>query len=191
MKQLNHTTNSARTQGFSAKFGNLCRIGLGMGALLLLSSGNVMAQRIKVVIDGAQVRFDGMGPVQMDGHTLVPMRGVLEQIGAEVEWRPESQTVIASTGRRSIRLRLGEEEARINGKQVPLEIPAQAVSGHTMVPLRFIGEALGCDVRWDDAARTVIIVTSERKNRHIPDDAHLERREDRARDRRVGDPTPK
>lgn len=179
--------------GFHTKLSQLCRIGLGMGALLLLSSSGVMAQRIKVVVDGAQVRFDGMGPVQKEGHTLVPLRGVLETLGAEVEWRPESQMIIASTASKSIRMHLGDMEAIVNGKTIPLDVPAQAFSGHTMVPLRFISEALGDDVRWDDVSRTVIIVTADRKAIDRTDHAERAdlRREERRHMRHLADPTPK
>ena len=143
--------------------GRSVRYGIGASALLLFSTGNVLAQRIHVVVNGSPVRFEGMGPLQLEGRTLVPVRGVLEKLGAEVAWIEASQIVVASAPHMEIELHLGDNQATVNGKQVALDVPAQEINGHTMVPLRFLGEALGADVRWDDAARTVIIVTHERQ----------------------------
>ncbi len=40
-------------------------------------------------------------------------------------------------------------------KNVPLDVPPFITSGRTMVPLRFIGEALGSEIGWDNAERRV------------------------------------
>jgi hypothetical protein len=175
----------------------ICQLGLGVGILLLFSTGNVMAQRLSVIVDGSHVHFEGMGPVQVEGHILVPVRGVLEKLGAEVAWMPESQTVVASTGKMEIVLHIRDTQAKVNGKMVELDTPAQVLSGHTMVPLRFLSESLGADVRWDDASRTVIIVTRNRQNVNRPDgvegrdrDRDRDRKPD-DRDRKSGDPDAK
>jgi hypothetical protein len=48
----------------------------------------------------------------------------------------------------------------VNGERVPLDVPAQVIAGHTMVPLRFLSEALGANVGWDGRTRTVEIMTA-------------------------------
>lgn len=45
----------------------------------------------------------------------------------------------------------------VNGKEIKPETPAYIESGRTMVPLRFISEALGEKVEWKADTRTVII----------------------------------
>jgi len=164
----------------------ICQLGAGVGVLLLFSTGNVMAQRLSVIVDGSRVHFEGMGPVQVEGHILVPVRGVLEKLGAEVAWMPDSQTVVASTGKMEIELHIRDTQAKVNGKMVEMDTPAQVLSGHTMVPLRFLSESLGADVRWDDASRTVIIVTRNRQNVNRPDGVEGRDR-DRDRDRKPDD----
>lgn len=161
----------------------ICQLGVGVGALLVLSTSGVLAQRLKVVVDGETVHFEGIGPLQIEGHTMVPVRGVLEKLGAEVAWLPASQTVVASSGKLEIEMQIGDHDAKVNGRRVQMDTPAQVISGHTMVPLRFLSESLGADVRWDDAARTVIIVTHDRKNNNRPDGI-------RDRDRKPGDAPP-
>jgi hypothetical protein len=40
---------------------------------------------------------------------------------------------------------------------VSLDVPAQMIAGTTMVPLRFVAEALGAEVEWNAAAQRVVI----------------------------------
>ena len=56
-----------------------------------------------------------------------------------------------------IELPVGGEFALKNGAAVPLDVPAQILNGRTMVPIRFVAEALGADVEWLAAERKVII----------------------------------
>ena len=133
----------------------------GLAALLLLSGSRSMAQDISVMVNGDPVSFSGLGPQQIQGRVLVPVRGVLEKLGADVTWVPETQTVVATTAKVDIQLRLNDRHATVNGRDVTLDVPAQLIAGRTMVPLRFIGEALGLDVSWNDQTRTVMIVSKD------------------------------
>ncbi len=161
MKLSNESfTDTLHQTGSTPAFGSLYRSVLSIGALLLLTAGSVSAQQISVTVNGSPVVFSGLGPLQVQGRTLVPVRGVLEKLGAEVAWVPSTRSVVASTPSMDIELHLGDRQATVNGKQVLLDVPAQEISGHTMVPLRFLGEALGGTVKWDDATRTVAIVTN-------------------------------
>ena len=117
------------------------------------------AQRIAVTVDGSPVMFQGQGPVSVSGRVLVPLRGVLEAMGAYVESRSASRSIFARRGATEIFLTLGDRNAVVNGSNVVLDVPAASMGGSTMVPLRFMGESLGADVRWIDATRTVVINT--------------------------------
>lgn len=43
---------------------------------------------IRVTVDGQLVAFEGQYPAIVDGRTLVPVRGVFEQLGFTVDWLP-------------------------------------------------------------------------------------------------------
>ena len=47
----------------------------------------------------------------------------------------------------------------MNGNAVTLDVPAMTMDGRTLVPLRFLGEALGGRVHWDGDRQTVEIRT--------------------------------
>lgn len=124
-----------------------------------------LAQGIAVTVDGRSVTFGAVGPRSIQGRVLVPLRGVLEAIGAEVEWDNRTQTVSAYRGDTDIILRVGARFATIKGQRVPVEVPARLIGGTTMVPLRFLGEALGADIRWEDDTQTVLITTATANTR--------------------------
>jgi hypothetical protein len=104
--------------------------------------------QIRVEVDGQPVRFTAAGPQQVQGRVLVPLRGVLEQLGAYVSWDAGNREVTATRAGTDIRLRIGERTAFVNGRPTMLDVPATIYRGTTMVPLRFMSEALGADVEW-------------------------------------------
>ena len=113
----------------------------------------------RVVLDGQTITFD-VPPVIEQGRTLVPLRTIFEALGCTVEWDPESATVIATKGHTTtIKLTVGDSIAYKDGQRVHLDVPSKLIRGRTMVPLRFLSEALGASVSWDEATQTVTILT--------------------------------
>ncbi|MBP1934838.1 hypothetical protein J2Z37_004858 [Ammoniphilus resinae] len=55
----------------------------------------------------------------------------------------------------------------INDEILELEVPAKLVNGRTLVPLRFVSEALGCDVHWD-ASVSLVRITYNSKVLDLP-----------------------
>ncbi len=99
-------------------------------------------------------------PLMMNGRVLVPLRGIFEALGARVRYIGATRTITAIRGESTVTLVLGNPSALVNGSTVTLDVPAQTVNGSTMVPLRFVAEALGANVRWLSANQTVFIDTS-------------------------------
>ena len=54
-------------------------------------------------------------------------------------------------------LKIDSAKAIVNGEEKELTAAPEIVEGRTIVPVRFIAQALGMDVEWDDASRTIII----------------------------------
>lgn len=127
---------------------------LAFGATLATTA---LGQQIQVFVDGREVPFRGRGPVMVEDRVLVPLRGVLQALGAEVEWDPSTQTVTAHKTGLDIRLGIGETTASVNGQPVELDVPAQLIDGSTMIPVRFVSEELGEVVKWDTRTETVYI----------------------------------
>lgn len=133
----------------------LKKFGWATGAVLL-ATGLSQAQPIYTELDGQRLNFE-QPPVMQQGRVLVPLRGIFENLGADVLYSPANRSIKATADGKTIQLSLGQREAFINGEQVFLDVPADTISGRTMVPLRFVSEALGADVKWRGASRTVAI----------------------------------
>jgi hypothetical protein len=92
-------------------------------------------------------------PFTENGRTMVPLRFLGEQLGAVVRFDSAKKEVTVTKGTVTIQLRLGEKAARISQEGavpriVALDVPARAARGRTVVPLRFVSEALGATVIW-------------------------------------------
>jgi hypothetical protein len=115
-----------------------------------------------VIINGVPVSFPGgVGPVLQGGHNLVPVRGVFEHLGFVVIWEPGGlrNTVDIYNYMHRIRITLGSDIFYVDGAPHPtrLDVPAQLIEGRTMVSILIPLRAVGLDVGWNDATRTVII----------------------------------
>lgn len=58
--------------------------------------GNAREQPVRVFLRGDQVVFPDQQPVIVDGRTLVPIRGVFEEMGAQVKWESDARRVTVS-----------------------------------------------------------------------------------------------
>lgn len=114
------------------------------------------AGAVDLYVDTALINTD-VPPQVVDGRTLVPVRAIFEALDATVEWDGETQTVTGQRGDTTVIMKLGSTTAYVNGEERILDVPAQAVDGRTLVPARFISEALGCDVTWYQDTQTAAV----------------------------------
>jgi hypothetical protein len=111
---------------------------------------------IKVYLNEKLFPLD-VPPVIEKDRTLAPFRAIGEALGATVDWDGNNQTVTLIRPGTTIQLKIGDPEALVNGESIKLDVPARILNGRTLVPLRFIGESLGADVKWEEETRTVRI----------------------------------
>jgi hypothetical protein len=84
------------------------------------------------------------------------MRAFFQELGAEVAWDDATSTVTAVRSGTTIRLRIGTAQAWVNDEPRPLTVAPRIISNSTFIPLRFVGEALGAEVVWDNGIITVM-----------------------------------
>lgn len=126
---------------------------------VLLALPALCGPNLQVLVDQQPLSFD-QPPIMQEGRVLVPLRGVFESLGADVVYLASSRTIKATRGRTQVELTLGSRSAMVDGRSVYLDVPAISHGGRTMVPLRFVSEALGADVDWQAATRTVSITSA-------------------------------
>lgn len=130
--------------------------------------GALAAEPIHVDVNGTPVSFAGAPPIESNGSVLVPLRGVFEAMGASVNYDSAAHAITAKKGSQVVVLPLGSTTASVNGQPSTLSQPARVVDGTTLVPLRFVAEALGGNVQWQAAQNTVAITTPEEHLSQLP-----------------------
>ena len=152
---------------------------------------------IGVFLDGKDVEFD-VPPIIKEGRTLVPVRAVVNALGADVNWDSEARIVtitkevvqIGGDGNptratMTIELEIDNVIAKVNGEETILDAAAEINNDRTIVPLRFIAEVFGLNVDWDGDSATIIIedetnmeedieVKEENISNEYTDDKHME-----------------
>lgn len=128
--------------------------------VVLLSTAAMGSAQIRVYVDDARVWFPDAEPHMSQSRVFVPLRGVFEQMGATVAWNANTQMVTARRGNTDVQLKIGSRTAHVDGVAVALDVAPHMMDGRTMVPLRFISETLGADVRWDAAVDAVYITSA-------------------------------
>ena len=111
-----------------------------------------------VILDDKQLSFD-VDPVVENGTTLVPLRAILEAMGATVTWDQNTQSAIATKDNNTVFLQLGSTSPTINGQVKIIDVPAKAISGTILAPLRFVGEAFGGNVQWNEDTQLITILS--------------------------------
>lgn len=101
----------------------------------------------------------------VNNRVMVPMRDIFEVLGAEVEWNAEASMVFASKENLFIGLTIGNPVGRYSTDGTTtsyflLDAAPFIYNNKTMVPVRFVSEALGATVEWNDEFRSVLIYTN-------------------------------
>ena len=111
------------------------------------------------VVNGKTVSLDAAPYIdKVTGRTLVPLRFIGEQLCAVVAWEPLTKAVTLTFGDHVIQLGVGVLTALKDGQTMAIEQPPVIVPpGRTMVPFRFIAEAMGATVDWNSIARTIAV----------------------------------
>lgn len=120
----------------------------------------VEAKPISIILNSIELTFE-QSPYIENGTTRVPMRAIFEALDAEVDYDADTKTITVRKGSTIIKLATGSSTATINGREMTLTAPVENKDGSTMVPLRFVSEALGAEVIWDGDTRTITINLAE------------------------------
>lgn len=116
-----------------------------------VQAASVAKAPIAVLVNYQKVEFSGQEPYISKGSTMVPVRGVFENMAASVSYTKHSTGQIEVTAKHfddTVKMTVGSKTAFRNGQLVQLDRAAENVNGRVAVPLRFISEAFGGSVSW-------------------------------------------
>ena len=130
-------------------------------ALVMVTAVTSFAGEITVKVNGTPVTFPDVKPyTDRNDRTLVPIRFIADNLGAETSWNEEKQVATIKKDDKTIDICIRCKKVFVNGKQVETDsIGEKKDDIRTMVPLRFISEMFGAKVGWDEKTLTVTIDT--------------------------------
>ena len=111
-----------------------------------------------IVFNGRNIHTDAK-PFINNGRTLVPVRVIAENLGAQVEWLERDNSVTIFKEGTTIRLVLNSKVAVVNGVITQLDVAPIATTGRTFLPVRFVSEYLGAEVEWQESSFKVVVAT--------------------------------
>ena len=103
-----------------------------------------------------------VAPFIVNGSTMIPLRGLLEEMGAEIGWNGQNKTVTVNNGINVITLQIWNYNVSVTNTKYgdvvySLLNPPIISDSRTFIPIRFVSEQLGYNVSWDGETQTVTI----------------------------------
>ncbi|MEJ8555371.1 copper amine oxidase N-terminal domain-containing protein [Tepidibacter sp. Z1-5] len=140
------------------------RISILLSFLMIFSltlTGFAETNEIKVQLNGEIVSFD-VAPQVINGTTFLPARSIVEKLGGTIEYVADTKTVTVKKDGTTVTLQVDNKSAKVekNGevKEITLNESPKIINGVTLVPVRFLSEALDTKVGWDEFKRTVVVI---------------------------------
>ena len=140
-------------------------VSLVLAAVMCIGMGTTaMAADINVTVDGKAVQWTDAKPFIKDGRTLVPLRPIANAMGLEVNWYGSLNQAYFNDGQNTVVFELGQKEYRYyntKGVDTKYSMDTAAISegGRTYAPAKYLAQAFGYNVGWDQATQTVKITS--------------------------------
>ena len=130
---------------------------------------------ITVTYNGEEIECADQAPVIKNGRTMVPLRAVFERIGCKVSFNKGNITAVR--GDETVTLSIGNKNAQTitNGAKKEHVLDAEPIieNDKTLVPVRFVAEALGCKINWNANQKEVVIIDTASWKKDIKENAPI------------------
>lgn len=92
-----------------------------------------------------------------NSRTLIPVRGVFEKLGYDVDYNAANKTAVLK-GDNIITITAGQTEIECNGRWIECQVPQKIIDGRFYVPLRTVVELIeGYNVEWEASSKNIYI----------------------------------
>lgn len=114
-----------------------------------------------VVEAGEAVEYTmDVAPYIKDGRTFLPVRYVAYALGVSEDnilWDQATKKVTIFKSDRIAQVTIGSKTMMVNGVNVDMDVAPEITDGRTMLPIRWMSQALGASIDWDAEAREVTV----------------------------------
>ena len=115
-------------------------------------------KKIKIMVNGTELKTE-TEPMIIDNRIMVPFRAIFEALEVSVDWIPDTGSIIGKRSDLTMELQLNNKVAKVNGKEIELDVAVSVINGRTLVPIRFVAEEMKAKIDWEQSTRTVTITT--------------------------------
>lgn len=144
-------------------------ISLVLAAVMCIGMGTTaLAADINVSVDGKAVAWTDAKPFIKDGRTLVPLRPIANALGLSVVWNAAEQQAGFSDGETTAVFQLNSKEYVVfqgedlaESEVVKMDTAAISEGGRTYAPAKYLAQAFGYTVGWEQATQTVKITSGD------------------------------
>ena len=113
-------------------------------------------------------------PFVKDYRTMVPVRFIVEGLGANIGWNDEEKKVSVNYDDKEINFYIGNKSYTItsNGttETKQLDVAPEIVNGRTVIPLRAVAETMGLKLDWNPDILMVVIEKTDKTNLNLYSD---------------------
>ncbi|MDN4493369.1 copper amine oxidase N-terminal domain-containing protein [Ureibacillus aquaedulcis] len=93
----------------------------------------------------------------LKGRTYGPIRAIGEELDAKVEWNNKTKVATIIKGDDTITMKAGSKVVTVNGEKIQMDASVHLEKGVTYLPMRYVGEALGEEIRWEKNRQRAVI----------------------------------
>ena len=105
---------------------------------------------MSISVNGKAVDFPDAKPfIDENNRTQIPIRAIMESLGASVDWNDAEQLVTINGNNVNILLTIGSDIINVNGKPTKMDTAAMAIEDRTYIPVRYVAEAMGYEVKFE------------------------------------------
>lgn len=136
----------------------------GMSESYTLKIGDKTIKAVKGRENKESEKVLDVAPFIVNGSTLIPLRGLVEEMGAEILWDGAKEKITLKTEVMTIELQIWNNIVWVTDTRYPkgkmmytLLNPPVISENRTFIPVRFVSEILGYNVAWDGETQTVTV----------------------------------
>ncbi len=128
-------------------------------AALAVSVLLAFSRPIVMLVDGERVDSDVAPVTTTSDKAFVPLRSIADALGAETEMDPKTGVVEVVLGGQSLRVRVGDPRATLNGMRFTLKHAPFRVRGRVMISLDAVARALHVHTKYDPRDARIEVMT--------------------------------
>ncbi|MGZ7446152.1 copper amine oxidase N-terminal domain-containing protein [Paenibacillus sp. TH7-28] len=114
-------------------------------------------------VNGATYTAD-VAPYIENGRTFLPVRYVADALGVapqNIKFDKKTSTVTLLKGDRIVQIKLKTNILTVNGAAINMDVKAITKNNRTVLPISWVGQALGADIKWDKDTNTVTVTQAK------------------------------